>query len=193
MLQIVTPIFTEETALLDMAVRNGLAPAPTVVGWNESLAHDVWFLSQAGIARDARVLDISPHGLRVGVSLASHVRSGRYLALEWLDAWIGFSRDMIAFHGLQDVAELRHAQPPAILELGETWDAIVFWDLGFRGDGSHVMQLIEVCAGLLRPGGCIVFQYRAPAFLEQPRMVRRGLLGDIHAPEFGLQDANWTH
>jgi hypothetical protein len=93
MLQIVTPIFTEETALLDMAVRNGLAPAPTVVGWNESLAHDVWFLSQAGIARDARVLDISPHGLRVGVSLASHVRSGRYLALEWLDAWIGFSRD----------------------------------------------------------------------------------------------------
>jgi hypothetical protein len=55
------------------------------------------------------------------------------------------------------------------------------------------MQLIEVCAGLLRPGGCIVFQYRAPAFLEQPRMVRRGLLGDIHAPEFGLQDANWTH
>lgn len=193
MLQTITPIFTDEAALIDLAVRHGLAPAATVIDWNETAAHDAYFLSLAGISPDAHVLDLSPHGMRVGLSLANHVRTGRYVALEWLDPWVGFSRDLMALHGLDGTADFRRAEPTAILELGQTWDAIVFWDLTFRGDGSHVLQLVQVCAELLNPGGCLVFQYRTPEFLETPGPVRRGLLGDGHIPEFGVQETNWMH
>lgn len=193
MLQAISPVFTEETVLFDLAARHGFAPAATVLDWNECAAHDAYFLSLAGIAPDAHVLDLSPHGMRVGLSLARHVREGRYLAIEWLDPWIGFSRDLIAHHGLTEAVDFRHAPPAEILELNHAWDAIVLWDVPFRGDGTHMLQIIAVCIGLLKPGGRIAFQYRSPEFLDAPRADRRGLFADGSTPEYAFQETNWTH
>jgi len=193
MLQTITPIFTDETALIDLAVRHGLAPAATVLDWNETAAHDAYFLSLAGISTDAHVLDLSPHGMRVGLSLANHVRAGNYVALEWLDPWVGFSRDLIALHGLEQAVEFRHGPPSDIVEMGREWDAIVLWDVPFRGDGTQILQLLVFAIGVLKPGGCIAFQYRSPPFLEQPTPVRRGLFGDGSTPEFAAQETTWMY